>query len=250
MAEAPALVRLNKRLADLGLASRRGAEALILAGQVKVNGKLVTELATKVDPAKDKVEVSALGLVPGGPAGYLLNKPVGYVTTKGEEEGPAILDLLPPAAASMSYAGRLDKDSRGLVLMLADGRISYAITAPDTHLEKEYEVICETEPAESQLAKIAKGLLLKDGPTRPCRVEPMGGRRFRIILTEGRNRQIRRMASRVGLEVTDLRRVRVGPLRMGSIAEGQWREMSRREADELRETAGLQSPASGHPKPA
>ena len=247
MAEAAGLVRLNKRLADLGLASRRGAEPLITGGKVKVNGVVVTDLATRVDPAKDKVELVAGALKKTGPAGYLLNKPVGYVTTKGEEEGPAILDLLPKEAASMSYAGRLDKDSRGLVLMLADGRISYALTAPESHLEKEYEVICETEPTENQLLKISKGLQLKDGPTRPCKAEPMGGRRFRIVITEGRNRQVRRMASRVGLEVVDLRRVRVGPLRMGSIVEGEWREMTERQADELREASGLKpGPKLGH----
>jgi len=234
-----ALVRLNKRLADLGFASRRGAEALILGGQVRVNGAVVTDLATKVDEDKDQVTVDAAGLAPKGPAGYILNKPVGYVTTKGEEEGPNILQLLPPAAAGMSYAGRLDKDSRGLVLMLADGRISYAITAPETHLEKEYEVATEPDPAESQIAKIAKGLMLNDGPTRPCRAEPMGGRRFRLILTEGRNRQIRRMASKVGLEVVDLRRVRVGFLRLGSLPEGQWRELSAKDAQDLAAAAGL-----------
>ena len=232
-------VRLNKHLADLGLASRRGAEPLIVGGKVTVNGKVVTELSTRVDPATDKVALVAGALVNAGPAGYMLNKPVGYVTTKGEEEGPAIWDLLPPQAGNMSYAGRLDKDSRGLVLMLADGRVSHAITAPESHLEKEYEVACDIEPTEHQLAKMAKGMNLKDGPTRPCRVDPMGGKRFRIIITEGRNRQIRRMCERVGLDVRDLRRVRVGPMRMGSIAEGQWREMTQRDVDSLRDAAGL-----------
>jgi pseudouridine synthase len=240
--EAPKGIRLNKHLADLGLASRRGAEPLITGGKVLVNGAVVTELSTRVDPAKDKVTLAPGALDATGPVGYLLNKPVGYVTTKGEEEGPAIWDLLPPAAAAMSYAGRLDKDSRGLVLMLADGRVSHAITAPESHLEKEYEVACDPEPTGYQLEKMAKGMKLKDGPTRPCRVEPMGGRRFRIVLTEGRNRQIRRMCERVGLDVRDLRRVRVGPLRLGSIAEGQWREMRPAEVDELREHTGLAWP--------
>jgi pseudouridine synthase len=232
-------VRLNKHLADLGLASRRGAEPLIVGGKVKVNGKVVTELSTRVDPATDKVELVSGALASTGPAGYMLNKPIGYVTTKGEEEGPGIFDLLPPQAQSMSYAGRLDKDSRGLVLMLADGRISHAITAPESHLEKEYEVACDVEPTGFQLEKMAKGMNLKDGPTRPCKVEAMGGRRFRIIITEGRNRQIRRMCERVGLDVRDLRRVRVGPMRMGSIVEGQWREMTQRDAESLRDAAKL-----------
>jgi pseudouridine synthase len=230
-------VRLNKHLADLGLASRRGAEPLITGGKVTVNGQVVTELSTRIDPATDKVTLVAGALAHAGPAGYMLNKPVGYVTTKGEEEGPGIFDLLPPQAQSMSYAGRLDKDSRGLVLMLADGRVSHAITAPESHLEKEYEVACDAEPTGFQLEKMAKGMNLKDGPTRPCRVDPLGGKRFRIVITEGRNRQIRRMCERVGLDVRDLRRVRVGPMRMGSIAEGQWREMTQRDVDSLRDAA-------------
>jgi 23S rRNA pseudouridine2605 synthase len=232
-------VRLNKHLADQGLASRRGAEALILGGQVRVNGAVVTELATKVDPAVDTVTVEAQALKPQGPVGYLLNKPVGYVTTKGDGEGPNIIELLPPPARGMSYAGRLDKDSRGLVLMLADGRISYKLTAPETHLEKEYEVMTETEPASSQLEKMAAGLTLKDGPTRPCKVEPIRANRFRMVITEGRNRQIRRMCSRIGLEVVDLRRVRVGPLRLGSIVEGAWRELRPAEEAELKRVLGL-----------
>lgn len=239
MAEGLKGVRLNKHLADLGLASRRGAEPLIVGGKVTVNGGVVTELSTRVDPATDTVALVAGALAAPGPAGYMLNKPIGYVTTKGEEEGPAIWDLLPPPAAHMSYAGRLDKDSRGLVLMLADGRVSHAITAPQSHLEKEYEVACDVEPTEQQLLKLAKGMNLKDGPTRPCKAEPMGGRRFRMVITEGRNRQIRRMCERVGLDVRDLRRVRVGPMRMGSIVEGQWREMTQRDVDSLRDAAGM-----------
>lgn len=246
MSQPSAAVRLNKHLADLGLASRRGAEALILSGQVKVNGKVCTELATKVDPAVDKVTVDKAALAPKGPAGYMLNKPVGYVTTKGEEEGPNIIELLPKEAHGMSYAGRLDKDSRGLVLMLADGRVSFKLTAPETHLEKEYEVKTETDPADSQLEKMAKGLVLKDGPTRPCKIEVIKENRFRMIITEGRNRQIRRMCSRIGLEVVDLRRVRIGPMRMGSIVEGGWREMTQKDVDSLREAVGL--PRSDAPK--
>ena len=118
--DAKAVVRLNKHLADLGISSRRGAEALILAGKVTVNGIVVTELSTKVDPGKDVVSVDSTA--PQGPPGYILNKPEGFVTTKAEGEGPNILQLLPPDAQGMSYAGRLDKDSRGLVLLLADGR--------------------------------------------------------------------------------------------------------------------------------
>lgn len=233
-------VRLNKRLADLGLASRRGAEALILAGKVRVNGAVVTELATKVDPDTDSVTVDPAALAPTGPRGFLLNKPVGYVCTKGEEEGPTIMELLPEAAASMAYAGRLDKDSRGLVLVLADGRLNYALTAPETHLEKAYEVHCVEEPATSQLDKLAAGVNLKEGRTRPAKVERLGFNRFRIKITEGKNRQIRRMCERIGLEVDDLCRVSIGPLLMGRLLEGNWRELWPEEYEALKRSVGLE----------
>lgn len=233
------MVRLNKRLADLGLSSRRGAEALILAGQVKVNGVVVRELATKVDPESDKVEVEAAALKPSGPRGYLLNKPVGYVCTKGEEEGPAILDLLPAAAAPMAYAGRLDKDSRGLVLMLADGRLNYALTAPETHLEKAYEIRCSEEPSDGQLDKMAAGVSLKEGRTRPAQVARLGRKSFLMRLTEGKNRQIRRMCERVGLDVADLCRIAIGPLGLGELPEGKWRELKPAEEAALAKAVGL-----------
>jgi len=227
-------VRLQKRMADLGMASRREAERLIVAGRVRVNGAVVTELGLRVDPVADRVELQAEAPGAAGAAGYVLNKPVGYVTTKGEEEGPNILALLPPPAADMAYAGRLDKDSRGLVLLLRDGRLNYALTAPETHLEKEYRVEVAEAPAASQLEKMARGLSLNDGPTRPCRVSPPQGRSFRLWLTEGRKRQIRRMASKVGMEVTDLLRVAIGPLALGGLAEGAWRELGARDEAALR----------------
>jgi pseudouridine synthase len=228
-------IRLQKRMADMGLASRRGAEALILEGRVRVNGVLVTELGTRVDPVSDRVELEKSGAERAGPSGIILNKPVGYVTTKGEEEGPTILALLPPEAAGMAYAGRLDKDSRGLVLLLDDGRLNYALTAPETHLEKEYLVRVAEKPSSSQLEKMARGLKLNDGLTRPCRVSAVGERGFRLWITQGRKRQIRRMASKVGMEVTDLMRVSIGPLSLGNLAEGAWRALNATEEKALRD---------------
>jgi len=235
-------IRLQKRIADLGLASRRAAERLISAGDVRVNGVVVTQLGTKVRPGLDTVTVSESALRRQGPAGYVLNKPVGYVTTKGKDEGPTILSLLPPAAAAMAYAGRLDKDSRGLVLLLGDGNLNYALTSPETHLEKEYLVGVAEKPADSQLEKMARGLTLADGPTRPCRVSAGKGRSFRLWLTEGRNRQIRRMASKVGMDVTDLLRVGIGPLSLGSLPEGRWRELGDAEEKALREAVERKTP--------
>lgn len=224
-------VRLNKHLADLGHASRRGAEKLIAEGRVKINGRIVTELSTQVDPDTDQVEVSeALAEVT---LGYILNKPVGYVTTKGKEEGPAILDLLPKDAADMSYAGRLDKDSRGMVLMLADGKLSYAITRPGTHLEKEYWVRVEPYPRGAQLTKMKEGLPIDGKITKPVVIGEVQADRFRMVLTEGRKRQIRRMCEKVGLKVLELDRVRIGPIKITGLKEGQWRPVKAAEIEAL-----------------
>jgi pseudouridine synthase len=234
-------VRLNKRLAELGFASRRGAEALILAGKVRVNGAVVTELATQVDPNKDKIEVDRAALRPVGPRGYILNKPVGYVSTKSEGEGPNILALLPAAAAGMAYAGRLDKDSRGLVLLLADGRLNYALTAPDSHLEKTYEVVCAEDPTPRHLAKLAAGIRLDGVRTRPAEVERLAPCTFRIKITEGRHRQIRRMCQKVGLSVRDLRRTAIGPLGLDRIPESRFRELDASQELVLRRAVGLEA---------
>ena len=227
-------VRLNKHLADLGHASRRGAEALILEGRVRLNGETVTDLATRVDPDVDKIEVTA-GAHGRAPlvAGYVLNKPVGYVTTKGEGEGSTILDLLPAEAATMSYAGRLDKDSRGLLLLLADGRLSYAVTAPETHLEKEYLVRVEPEAKDGQLEKMRAGISLDGKATRPVKIERRG-KGLVFFLSEGRKRQIRRMCDKVGLKVVDLQRVRIGPLKLDGIEEGKARPLHAREFEALK----------------
>lgn len=217
-------VRLQKRLADMGLASRRSAEKLIATGQVRVNGAVVKTPGTRVG-LNDTIELQSQPNF--GPRGFVLNKPVGYVTTKGGDEGPNILSLLPVEAARMSYAGRLDKDSRGLVLLLEDGRLNYALTAPETHLEKEYVATAVERPSTSQLEKMARGLSLNDGPTQPCRVRADGDRGFRVWLTQGRKRQIRRMASKVGIEIVDLRRLSIGPLELGDLVEGAWRVLSK-----------------------
>ncbi len=236
-------LRLNKRLAELGLASRREADRLMSEGRVRVNGAVVREPGARVLPG-DAVEVDLPD--DAGPPGYVLNKPAGYVTTKGDGEGPGILSLLPPAARNLPYAGRLDKDSRGLVLLLRDGRLNYAVTAPGSHLEKEYLVTTVRAPSSRQLRQLAAGPVLSDGPTLPCRVEPTGPLAFRIWLKEGRNRQIRRMAGHVGMEVADLRREAVGPLRLGSLGEGSWRPLTASEEHALR--AALDAPPRRDPE--
>lgn len=237
------LLRLQKVLAERGLASRRGAEALIAQGLVKVNGKVVTEMGVKVDPDTDLIEVDGSGLKAKTQSlcVIMLNKPEGVVTTKAEGEGPNVIQMISdhPRAAEMNPVGRLDKDSCGLQLLTNDGKLQYAIVSPETHLEKEYEVRLSTPSMPGQLERMREGVKLDGRPTREARITPVNNTRFHMVLTEGRNRQIRRMAEKVGLEVSQLRRLRVGPIRLGSLAERKWRELNAVELADLRAAAGL-----------
>jgi pseudouridine synthase len=233
------LVRLQKAMADLGLASRRGAEELIRAGKVRVNGATVTEMGVKVDPEKDRIEVdqAALKQAAASKVVLMLNKPTGFVTTKAEGEGMNVIDLCRkhPASAELNPVGRLDKDSSGLLLLTNDGILQYAIVNPETHLEKEYEVRLKAPALPSQIERLRSGMTLEGHKLRSCVVEKLDAMRLSIVLTEGRNRQIRKMAEKVGLKVDRLKRLRVGPQELGSLAEGAWRELEAGEVRALRE---------------
>jgi len=244
-----ALERLNKVLAHLGHASRREADKLIAEGRVRVNGAVVSELGARVDPATDRVEVdpAALQAREQALAWVMLNKPVGVVCTKAEGEGPNVMGLLPkdPALQALRPIGRLDKESRGLLLLSNDGVLGYAVLDPETHLEKEYEVQVAERLGESHLDKFRAGMLIDGVRTRPAPCTMVGENRFRVVLSEGRNRQIRRMTEKMGVTVSDLFRVRIGSIRLGPLGEGQWRRLRADEVDSLRRAvAAKQAPAA------
>ena len=226
-------VRLQKVLADQGYASRRGAEKLIADGFVRVNGEVVKTMGIKVDPKIDRVEVDprAVQKIEKAKVVLMLNKPIGFVTTRSEGEGMTVIDLVRkhPHVSELNPVGRLDKDSCGLLLLTNDGVLQYAIVNPETHLEKEYEVRVSVPALPSQLKRMQEGMIVEGHKLRSCVVEKIDAMRFRIILTEGRNRQIRKMADKVGLKVTRLTRLRVGPILLGDLAEGKWREISHAE---------------------
>lgn len=232
------LVRLQKVLAERGLASRRGAEKLISDGLVKVNGEVVREMGSKVDPETDRIEVDqkTLSKLDKSKVVLMLNKPVGFVTTKSLGEGMTVIDLVRkhPRFADLNPVGRLDKDSAGLLLLTDDGLLQYAIVNPETHLEKEYIVTCSVPALPSQLKRMQDGMTVEGHKLRSSVVDKIDAMNFRIILTEGRNRQIRKMAEKVGLKVTRLQRLRVGPQVLGDLKEGQWRQLSDSEVKALK----------------
>ena len=224
-------IRLQKFLADCGVASRRAAEKLIINGKVKVNGQIVTTLGTRVSPASDKIEYGGRCLKPRRNFIYIiLNKPVGFISACSTKAGEkTVLDLV-KVKDRVFPVGRLDKDSEGLLLLTNDGELAHKLMHPSFEHEKEYEVEVQENILPGQLVSLRCGIRLADGMTCPARVKKFGLRRLSITIHEGRNRQVRRMCAAVGLTVLRLKRVRIGELRLGSLPvgnlpAGRWKEI-------------------------
>ncbi len=228
--------RIQKILSARGIASRRKAEEYITAGLVKVNGK-VAELGQKADPEKDKIEVDGKVLEERQEMlYYLMYKPVGVETTNTEakRDGEIVRELLPKNLQGKIYpVGRLDKDSEGLLLFTNDGVLAYRLTHPKFEHEKEYEVETVEPIFEGALNKMRNGLKLEGEMTKPARIEKIDHNKFRIFLTEGRNRQIRKMVSKVGSEVKILKRTRIVTLNDAELAPGELRPLTEKERSTL-----------------
>ena len=232
-------MRLQKYLSERGVCSRRRAEEHILNGKIRVNGETVKVLGTKVDPDRDLVEYySEVVETPQKLRYIILNKPYGVVTSCLQKGEVTVKDLV-ECEERLFPVGRLDKDSTGLVLMTNDGTLAYRLMHPKFLHEKEYVVDTEDSVTEGMLEKLAHGVKLEGVQTSPCKIRKVGPRRFRIILREGRNRQIRKMVKKVGTEVTKLDRIRIENIRLGSLPLGAWRELNFEEEYELFQRAGL-----------
>ncbi len=226
-------VRLQKYLSAAGVCSRRKGEELIVAGRVSVNGEVVTELGSKVVPGKDRVAVDGHPVADDEERIYIaLHKPAGYVTSCRQPGDPVVVDLV-DVKARVYPVGRLDKESTGLLLLTNDGRIHHRLSHPSFDHEKEYEVKVDRPVSDADLARMASGMPVLGSRTRPAEVERLSGRRFRIVLKEGRNRQIRRMVRKLGRRVVRLKRIRVAGIRLGRLAEGRWRHLTRKERKSL-----------------
>jgi 23S rRNA pseudouridine2605 synthase/23S rRNA pseudouridine2604 synthase len=226
-------MRLQKFLSRAGICSRRKGEEYIKAGWVKVNGKIVTELGAKVDPEQDTVEVDSDAIRSDSPPTYIaLNKPRGYVCSCHQQNEKIVLDLL-DISERVYPIGRLDKDSTGLLLLTNDGHLHHRLSHPSFNHEKEYEVTVAKPLPEGALRKLAKGLPMMGTRTRPARVKRISARRFRIVLQEGKNRQIRRMVRKVGGQVRDLKRIRVANIKLNNLPSGSWRYLTETEKENL-----------------
>lgn len=228
-----ALVRLQKFLSEAGACSRRKGEAHILAGNVTVNGVVVVALGTKVDSETDVVHLN--GVPVGKPDQHtyvMLNKPEGIVASCEHRGQPVVTDLI-DLPQRLFPVGRLDKDSTGLLLLTNDGRIHHRLSHPSFDHEKEYDVTVQWPLADQALAAMEKGMPLSGVMTRPARVHRLSGNRFRIVLMEGKNRQIRRMVNKVGNRVVRLHRIRVADLKLGNLGKGSWRHLRPAETRQL-----------------
>jgi len=235
--------RLQKILAAAGIASRRKAEELILAGRVSVNGKIVTELGTKADAAADTIAVDGKSIEAAQHFVYfVLNKPKGYVTTVSDPEGrPTVMQLLGNVAERVYPVGRLDYASEGLLLLTNDGALAQKLTRAGSHVPKTYHVKVSGKPSEQSLRRLRDGIMIpldddrrvKLSPTQICLLEDAPNPWYEVTLIEGRNRQIRRMFQQVGHHVDKIKRVQLGPLTL-DVPPGKFRPLSKAEVLRLK----------------
>jgi 23S rRNA pseudouridine2605 synthase len=231
-------VRLAKFLAHGGVASRRAAEKVISAGRVTVDGEVVTDPARDVDAGDDvRVDGSPVGAEPREV--WAVNKPLGVVSTAREPGARTAVVELVDSEARLYPVGRLDADSTGLLLLTNDGELANRLTHPRYEVPKAYRVELRRPPSEGDLERLRRGVELDDGLTTPAEVGRLGEREVEIVLREGRNRQVRRMAEAVGNEVVALRRVRFGPIALAGLPEGGARRLSDDEIADLRSAVPL-----------
>jgi 23S rRNA pseudouridine2605 synthase len=224
-------IRLQKILNQAGVASRRRAEELILSGKVRVNGN-VAKLGDKADPEVDKITVGRHPIEKPSNEKLIylaLNKPKGYMSSKHDPQGrPTIFKLLPPELRTKVWnVGRLDYQTEGLLLMTNDGELTQKLAHPSFEHEKEYEVVLNQSPTKEQLKDLRGGVKIATGITRPANIKATAGTTLYMIIHEGKKRQIRRMLEAVDLKVKNLKRIRMGKLKLPNIPVGTYKEIKK-----------------------
>lgn len=243
-------VRLQKYMADCGVASRRKCEEWILNGQVAVNDQVITELGTKVDPEKDVVKFRGKVLrMTQSRVTVMLHKPAGYVTTSKDQFGrPSVLDLVTSIKGVRLYpVGRLDYQTTGLLLLTNDGDLDYVLTHPSHRIPRVYEAVLKGTPTEEAIAKLEAGIDIGGGDTaQPAKVKVLASKehssRVEFTIYEGKNHEVRRMAAAIGCPVLNLRRLSFAGLELGNLQEGRFRLLTDEEVAELKVQAGPKKP--------
>jgi 23S rRNA pseudouridine2605 synthase len=246
------LERLQKILAQAGVASRRKAEELILAGKVAVNGEIVRELGTKANPEKDKITVDGRPITIQATVNLILHKPTSYVTTVSDPEGRrTVMDLLTDVNQRVYPVGRLDYDTSGLLFMSNDGELTNRLLHPRYHVDKVYRATVLGMIEKQAVEQLTRGVRLEDGVTAPAEVHVLRKHPLEsvveITIREGRNRQVRRMFEAVGHPVKRLKRVQFGPLVLDDLKPGEWRWLTPDEWAALYAAADLEPPPYAGP---
>ncbi len=238
-------VRLQKYLAESGVASRRKSEELIDAGKVRVNGQ-IAQIGDKINPKKDTVSVNGKKIIKQKNYTYiLLHKPRGFITTmKDEMDRKCVAELIKDVPGRVFPVGRLDRDSEGMLLFTNDGEFANAMTHPTKHVPKTYRVTVRPSITEEQVTALTAGIIIDDRKTAPAEVRIITREENRvvleIILYEGRNRQIRKMCEEVGLEVARLKRTAIGSIKLGMLKQGAWRYLNEEEVRKLMLASGME----------
>ncbi len=233
-------MRLQKYISRCGITSRRKAEKLITDGRVKVDGNIVTELGTKIDKTKNKVQVDNKYIeLEENKVYILLNKPVGYVTTlRDEKDRKIVTDLIDGINERIYPVGRLDKNTSGLLLITNDGELTHKLTHPSFEVDKTYLALVEGIPNENKLEIFSKGLDIEDYVTAPAKIKILNKNKnesvLEITIHEGRNRQVRKMCAAIGHPVKQLQRISLGDLKLGNLQESKWRHLNNEEVDFLK----------------
>lgn len=234
-------MRINKYIASCGIASRRGADELITSGKVKVNNKIVTELGKEIDEYNDTVTVDGRKIEPIKKSIYIMfHKPKGCVCTLKDEKGrKTVMDYLGEFKDQRLFpVGRLDYDTEGLLLLTNNGDFANQLTHPSGEVPKTYVVKVNGPSPESDLARLRNGIVLDGEKLRRCKIKPLGEEeegffRYEVTIYEGKNRQIRRMFEAIGKEVTFLKRIKIGDLKLGGLSRGAYRYLTQKEIDAL-----------------
>ncbi len=243
--------RLQKILSNAGISSRRVAEEMILAGRVAVNGVVADTLGARADPDTDEVTVDGVPVLKGRYRYFALNKPQGFITTVSDEEDrETVMDLVPIGDIQIHPVGRLDRDSEGLLIMTNDGHLTDLLTHPRYEVEKEYLVGLDAMPSKRDLERLVRGIehdgdrlsamsvQVAAAPAPRLGEEPVEIPAWLLLtLREGKNREVRRMMTAIGLKVLLLRRIRIGPLHLGTLGSGSFRELTEAEVEALYQTS-------------
>lgn len=234
-------IRLQKYMAQCGVASRRKCEEMIKSGQVTINGEVVRDMGVKIDPSHDRVFVNGKRISLEENYVYImLNKPRGYITTvKDQYNRPIVMDLVKDISERIYPIGRLDYESEGLLLLTNDGNIAFHLTHPRHQIDKEYVVRVEGCPSSEDIDKLRNGIDIGGFITSPAQVDLIRKNKqtslIRITIKEGKNRQVRRMFDAIGHPVIYLKRIRIGNIKLGNLELGKWRHLTNRELEALKD---------------